>query len=244
MRCMHEKKFHAVSWFVTFTYDDEFLPPGGTLVKRDMQLFWKRLRKFRKFRYYMCGEYGSQTNRPHYHAIIFGLELDDLKLYKRGKGSNLYNSKFLQDIWGKGHVVIGDVTFESCAYVSRYITEKITGERAESWYTRVDRDGVIWRMLPEYTDMSRRPGIGHSYFEKYGAEVFTHDSVVVNGREVRPPRYYDVKMAAIDPKRMEALKSKRRRAASVHKDEQTPERRRVRERFAELTLSQMKRSEL
>lgn len=244
MRCMHEKRFHNFAWFVTLTYDDEHLPKDGSLRKSDFQNFCKRLR-FHKhpFRFYMCGEYGELNRRPHYHMILYGMTFEDMKFYKTAGEASLYTSKELEGIWQNGFAVIGDVTFESCAYVARYVVDKITGPKSEDWYSWVDDYGVVHSVLPEYNDMSRRPGIGTAYFNKYGAEVYAHDSVVIRGREVRPPRFYDTKMEAIDPKRMEAIK-KERHAAMLRTDfvERTSkDRRRVRERVQELNLTQMKR---
>lgn len=246
MRCMHEKRFHDHSWFVTLTYDDAHLPEHGTLVKADFQKFAKRLRFHRgRFRYYMCGEYGEKGGRPHYHMILYGLDFPDKKFYRNaGAGEVLYTSAELSEIWQNGFAVIGSVTFESCAYVARYIVDKVTGDRAEDWYSFVDENGEVVKLLPEYTDMSRRPGIGTAYFEKYGAEVYAHDSVIINGREVRPPRFYDNKLDAIDSKRLEALKLKRRRVAMKYREDNTPSRLRVRARVATLNLNQLKRDKV
>ena len=97
-RCMLELQYHESSYFVTLTYDDEHVPvtyysenvdgearSGLTLRARDLQLFMKRLRKehsYERLRFFACGEYGSNSYRPHYHAIIFGLTLDDFCLYQ------------------------------------------------------------------------------------------------------------------------------------------------------------------
>lgn len=242
IRCMHEKRFHEVSWFVTLTYDDEHLPPDGSLRKADFQKFCKRLR-FHKhpFRFYMCGEYGEVNRRPHYHMILYGMKFDDLKFYKSVGETSLYISKELESVWQNGFVVIGEVTFESCAYVARYVVDKMTGPSAEDWYSWVDDDGVVHEVVPEYNDMSRKPGLGAKYFSKYHAEVYAHDSVIINGREVRPPRFYDTRFDTIDPKWMQVLKRKRRRMALIHREDNTPERRRVREKVAVLNLAQMKR---
>lgn len=242
MRCMHEKRFHDVSWFVTLTYDNEHLPPDGSLRKSDFQNFCKRLR-FHKhpFRFYMCGEYGETNRRPHYHMILYGMNFHDLKFYKTAGEARLYTSKELESVWQNGFVVLGEVTFESCAYVARYVIDKVAGPKSEDWYSWVDDDGVVHEVLPEYNDMSRRPGIGSEYFKRYHAEVYAHDSVIVNGREVRPPRFYDVKFDAVDSKRMQALKRKRRQMALKHREDNTPDRRRVREKVVNLNLAQFKR---
>ena len=80
MRCLHEASLFDENSFVTLTYDDKHLPAGGTLVKRDVQLFLKRLRrKFsdRTIRYFFSGEYGGDTLRPHYHGCLFGFAFPD-----------------------------------------------------------------------------------------------------------------------------------------------------------------------
>lgn len=241
MRLMHEKRDHEFSSFVTLTYRDTDLPGSGTLVKRDLQLFFKRVRKkLGKCRYFAAGEYGETTKRPHYHAIIFGIDWKDRRLYSRPKGEPLYTSKVLDGLWGHGDCKIGDVTFESCAYVARYICDKVTGDAAGDWYSWVDNNGEIHEVLPEFVVMSRKPGIGMGWFQKYGKHAYELGSVVVNGREVRPPRFYDTKMEAIDPDRVKELSLLRRREAMKHREDNTPERRRVKERVAELTLKSLK----
>lgn len=175
VRIMHEKKMCGEAAFVTLTYDDEHLPLVGncaTLVKRDVQLFIKRLRKEispKKIRYYLCGEYGETYHRPHYHCIIFGLSAFAIR-------------KLVTRIWQFGFCHVGDVSYDSAAYVARYCTKLLTGPKKE-WY--IERN-----ILPEFSLMSRRPGIGASWLEKYGKEVKMHHNVVVKGKEVSPPRYY------------------------------------------------------
>lgn len=237
MRCMHEAKLHDKNVVVTLTYDDGHLPDDGGLVKRDLQLYMKRLRKEYGdgIRFYACGEYGEVTRRPHYHAILFNHDFPDKRFYKKSKiGDDLYTSASAERIWQKGFCVLGSVTFESCAYVARYIVDKMNGPKADDWYTT--NDGVV--LTREFTNMSRNPGIGSGYYDKFGAEVYAHDSVIMRGREVRPPRFYDTRMEAVDPKRMEVLKRKRRRKALIHKADNSRARRRVKERVAVLSITQ------
>lgn len=236
VRCMHEKQMHEESCFLTLTYDDENLPLGGTLVKSDLSLFVKRLhnRLLRSrgvgVRFYGCGEYGEQYGRPHYHVLIYGYDFADKRLFQRNKrGEPLYTSEELRELWPVGHHSIGAVTFDSAAYCARYIMKKVTGEPAQDYYDVMTSDGEIVSRVPEFTNMSRRPGIGMTWFAKYGSHAYKWDSVVINGKEVRPPRYYDMKFELVDSGRMSWLKSKRKRAALAHKEDNTPERRRVRE---------------
>lgn len=167
-RCMLELQYHESSYFVTLTYDDEHVPVtyyaeddlgtargGFTLRSRDLQLFMKRLRKAHpndRIRFFACGEYGSTTYRPHYHAIIFGLTLDDLRFYKRSpQNYDYFISDSLAKCWGLGYAVVGAVTWETCAYTARYIMKKALGDEAEVY--------EHFNIEPEFVRMSRKPGI-------------------------------------------------------------------------------------
>lgn len=223
IRCMHEKQMHEVSSFITLTYADDCLPAGGTLVKRDLQLFMKRLRKYDGrdgIRFYGCGEYGTQFLRPHYHVLLFNRDFNDKKFVKNsGSGEPLYRSEIVDKLWPNGEHYIGAVTHQSCAYVARYVLKKagheITPEGCE----------------PEFTVMSRRPGIGASWFAKYHNGVYDWDSVVFGGHEARPPRYYDTKFEAVDPVRLDSLRKRRRKLAVLNRADSTKARLRVREAF-------------
>lgn len=233
VRCMHEKQLHADSAFVTLTYDDDHLPEGGTLVKRDHQLFMKRFRKKfgKSVRFYMCGEYGSRSGRPHYHYLFFNRDLPDRKFYKLAKnGERLYTSDILSELWTDGFNVIGDVTLESCAYVARYITEKISGPSADSHYSVVTRDGVVIDRCPEFTCGSRRPGLAAEWYERYGRHSFVSgDFAVMNGKKVRMPRFYDARFELTDPDELARVKKRRLSNARRHRKNNTVDRRRVRE---------------
>lgn len=185
-RCVLEAKMHKQNCFITLTYDDNHLPPDYGLHKEDLQNFWKRLRKNTgaKLRYYAAGEYGDLYSRPHYHACIFGWRPDDLQLYTIRNGVNLYTSVTLLQAWqGRGFVTVGDVTFESAAYVARYVTKKITGDKAAEHYCGRE---------PEYNVMSRRPGIGATFLERYGEDIYGKDFVVIRDQiKCKPPRYFD-----------------------------------------------------
>lgn len=245
MRCMHERRLHKDNVFVTLTYDNDHLPPGGTLVKRDLQLFMKRLRKLKapqKVRFYGCGEYGDVNKRPHYHVILFGCVFSDARSYGANRRNEKYfTSKELGSIWTFGNHILGDVTFESCAYVARYLMKKVTGDAARCHYEVVTRDGEIIERVPEFTVMSRRPGIGLGWYSRYGKETYALDSVLVNGRPVRPPRYYDSKFDLEDPVAMARLKRKRKWKALMFKSDNTVDRRRVKEQLAVLRLRELRR---
>ena len=236
IRVMHEKRMHFESAFVTLTYDNAHLPSGATLVRRDVQLFLKRLRKVRPegLRIFGCGEYGERTLRPHYHLLFLNTRFPDMYFYKASKsGKPLYRSDELEKLWPLGNNLIGDVTFESATYCARYCLKKISGTKAADHYG--DR-------LPEFSIMSRRPGIGRTWFEKYHPEAYAHDSAIMNGREVGLPRYYDVLYGDIDPVHLEFVKIARRdRALDRSVEDDTPKRMRVREQFEELKLARFER---
>lgn len=248
MRMMHERRLWPRSVFVTLTYDDEHLPAGATLVKRDFQLFMKRLRKSRRepIRFYACGEYGETTARPHYHAVLFNCDFGDkLRHTVNNRDDVLYRSDELLGLWDNGHALIGDVTFESCAYVARYCVKKVTGDVAEIHYSVMDGDGVVYDRLPEFALMSRRPGIGAGYYARFGDEVRAHDTVVINGREVAPPRFYDGRTKAFDAERFEVLRKRRKLRAAQMASDNTADRRRVKEVIAlkRLSMSDKHRSQ-
>lgn len=238
VRCMNEKRLYSESSFLTLTYEDKKLPDGGTLVPRDLQLFMKRLRKElgSGLRFYACGEYGDENRRPHYHVLLFNADFPDKRIVgKSGAGHQLYDSKMLSGIWKDGLHWIGDVTFESCAYVARYVMKKMTGEMEELYDLGT---GVV--LEPEFQRYSI--GLGKGYFEKYREEIYAHDNVVIKGKKVRPPRYYDNKFDLIDPARLAVLKKKRRRAALLHREDGTVDRRRVRELVELKRLANFKRN--
>lgn len=231
-RCMLELQYHDSAYFVTLTYDDAHVPRSYypdpetgeamtslTLVKRDFQLFMKRLRKRfsdDKIRFFMAGEYGGQTFRPHYHAIIFGLHLDDLVLYKKSpQGFSYFNSPSLQSCWCDsegmpiGFAVAAEVTWETCAYTARYVMKKLNGAEAQ-FYTD-------FNIQPEFTLMSRKPGIARQYFDDH-PDIYEKEYINVStekgGLKFRPPRYYDKLYDLEHPEEMQAIKDVRQKLAA------------------------------
>lgn len=245
IRCVHEAQMHVQNCFITLTYDEENIPSGGTLNKKHFQDFMKRVRyQFPKLRirYYHCGEYGSQTSRPHYHALLFGLDFQDKILLRDSRGVKLYTSETLQKLWPYGHSSIGDVTFESAAYVARYVMKKVTGKAAKSHYEKViPETGEIISILPEYTSMSLKPGIGSEWFNDFKSDVFPDDFVVLKGKKLRPPRYYEKLYDIQEAEKMDSIKLSRKRYASTKKSNNTPERLAVRAKVLTAKVSQLKR---
>jgi len=175
--------------FVTLTFDDQksCVLLHHALSKRVLQNFFKRLRKGGyKIKYFACGEYGEKLFRPHYHAIIFGHSFSDKVpvsgLSTHDSNVQRFHSDELTRLWGKGKTELGNVAFDSAAYVANYATKKITGPSAAEHYKG---------RTPEFLLMSRRPGIAYSWFKKYSSDVYPADEVIIRGQETKPPRYYD-----------------------------------------------------
>jgi len=251
VRCVHESQLHDANCFVTLTFDDDHLPARSSLNYNDFRLFMRRLRKHVKpikIRFYMCGEYGENFGRPHFHACIFGYNFPD-RIYWRSlpSGSKLYRSDALASLWPFGYTSIGDVTFESAAYVARYIVGKITGPEADSHYTRIDFDtGELYKITPEFTRMSLKPGIGANWFQRYRTDVFSdsgaRDYVVIRGRKMKPPRYYDNLLKSAQDFTSDYIEFNRTQSAMGRSERDTPERLLVREQVARARLDFKKRS--
>lgn len=221
-RCMLELEYHDSAYFVTLTYNEEHAPISWytddhtgeafqslTLRKRDFQLFMKRLRKHfpnDKIRFFAAGEYGENTMRPHYHAILFGLHLDDLIPYQRTeRGDWYYKSQSLQDVWSVredsvtplspiGEIIVADVSWETCAYTARYCMKKLNGADADA-YTK-------FGLEPPFSLMSRKPGIGRQYYDDH-PDVMDYQYISVSsrsgGRKFVAPRYFNRLYQADDP---------------------------------------------
>lgn len=235
VRCVHEASLYERNCFITLTFNDDNLPSPPNLDVRTFQLFMKRLRKAfgDGIRFYHCGEYGEQFGRPHYHALLFNFDFPDKYLWKVYNGSKLYRSPILERLWPYGHSSIGDVTFQSAAYVARYVMKKVTGKGAEKYYASCPKTGEVFDRKSEYTTMSRRPGIGREWFEKFKNDVFPNDQVLIKSgdqyKAIKPPRYYDNLFELSNPEDILRVKSVRKKNALKHSADQTPERLKVKE---------------
>lgn len=247
VRCLHESKMHADNCFITLTYNDDNYPSDGNLDYRHFQLFLKRFRKsVGPVRFYMCGEYGTETGRAHYHAILFGYYPADAKYYKKGKDGNYYNSAILDKLWGMGNVIVTHFTFETAAYVTRYITTKLLGDAVK----HVERNGRKFvinletgeEYVPEFNHMSLKPGIGASYYRKWSSDIYPHDRVVVRGKACKPPRYYDKLYAIDNPLVFRHLRQAR--IDSIKLDDNTVERLRARSIVNQAKYALLKRKEI
>lgn len=250
---MHEKQLSERSAFISLTFADEHLPDDYGVHVRDLQLFNKRLRKARgPFRFFACGEYGDENLRPHYHSIIFGHDwAEDRYLWRVSeRGHPLYRSPSLEKLWPFGHVEIGDVTYESAAYVARYVLKKITGKMAADHYSRVHPiTGEVHQVNPEFVTMSTggrggQGGIGSAWFDRYSMDAIPSDFLMVNGKRVPVPRYYLKKQKATeDGLNVPSLhmETHRKQRARQHADNNTPERLQTREEVLAHKLAQKKR---
>lgn len=246
VRCYHESQLYEENAFITLTFNDENLPEDNSLNVRHWQLFMKRLKKHykgKKIRFYHCGEYGDKLGRPHYHACLFGHDFEDKKFWKlTDQGDRLYTSEILEKVWPYGYSTIGDVTFKSAAYVARYIMKKITGDQSEKHYTRIDKTtGEIHHLKPEYTTMSRFPGLGAAWLLKYKTEVYPCDFIIINGKKCRPPKYYDQQQEVVNPNEHKILQKRRKKQLKKHAENNTPERLKVREKIQNLKIEKLER---
>lgn len=211
-RMMMELCDNPKAMFLTLTYDDLEVPVTYdgvlTLCKRDLQLFMKRLRKNYpdiKFRYFASGEYGDVTHRPHYHMILYGISLDDFTIKQIIGYNNLKQPYFsvpsLLKIWSKGHILCTDVSYETCAYVARYVSKK----------AQVHYDPSDYGAQPEFSLMSRRPGIGMKYLESH-PDLFDSEYInLPNGRKACIPRLF---LDSLPAERKDVILLERQRLAS------------------------------
>ncbi len=180
-RLLLESLMHKDTTFVTLTYSDENQPQAvcdgdlvGILYPQDLTEWLNRFRKRlspTKFRYFAVGEYGSKSWRPHYHALLFGVDLLDC-------------DRCLLETWGKGHVSAFESNIERVRYVANYTTKKITQAG----------DMNLNGRPPEFARMSLKPGLGAPavemmagfYHTKAGAQYLAE-----NGDVARTFRYKD-----------------------------------------------------
>lgn len=197
IRCLCEAKMHQDNMFITLTYDDAHFPQYGSLNYEDWQKFARRMRKqVGSFRFFVAGEYSPDALRPHFHALIFGLRFPDMRKCNSVHSScDLYNSEILERLWPYGFSTIGEVNYTTARYCAKYTLDKVTGDRAEDHYSRVNlATGEIVHVEPEFSHMSLKPGLGYTWLEKYHPEVFTHDAVHEFNKKKRVPRYFRDRM--------------------------------------------------
>lgn len=167
IRCLHEASLHEKNCFLTLTYSPDFLPCSGSLVKKDLQNFLKRLRfqlGNRKIKMFGCGEYGSKSFRPHYHLILFGVGPDERDLFDK--------------CWSNGFITVGSVTYDSCKYVAGYVQKKLYGKDASEYGD----------MVAPYMVCSKH--LAYEYVMQNKKQLLENMYVSVNGQKLALPRYY------------------------------------------------------
>lgn len=189
MRLYHELSYHENSVFLTLTYNDKSLPKNDSLLKRDLQLFFKRLRKAlpseKKIKYFACGEYGDEKERPHYHAIVFGL------------GLKPEDRQYVIDSWNKCDWDVKEIYNNSFGYVSPqsinytagYVNKKWSGRMAEEEYEQRGREPVF---------RISSLGLGKRFALDESKRITEDLEINYQGRKVSIPRYY-IKVLGIDP---------------------------------------------
>lgn len=229
-RCILEAQEWKENYFITLTYNTENLPikstidtetgeliQKATLEPKHLQKFMKDLRRHfeyyynhKNIRFYGCGEYGSQGERPHYHIIIFNIPINDLKPYAKNHiGQVRYQSETIEKIWKKGYIDVANVSWESCAYVARYMLKKQKGKSAEEAYRLKEA---------EFTRMSRKPGIAKNYYEKNQKKIYEFDEIMIakmdgSVQKIKPPKYYDKLFDIENEEQMNAIKEARKKIA-------------------------------
>jgi hypothetical protein len=267
LRCYHESLMHEENTYITLTYNEENLPEDHSIHKEELQKFFKRLRKKltliygrtkndngkgytpnKKISYFACGEYGENKGRPHYHAIIFGYDFPDKALWKLENGIAYFRSELLEELWPFGYSLIGNVTFESAAYVARYVMKKRKGDddtvdkhgkTNKEYYMLCDPEtGEVHQLEREFCLMSRRPGIGKRWFDKFTGDI-EKDFVTLAGKKYKLPKYYDALSEKVDP--LGLMERKEKRKEKVNYMDNTMKRLRVKEQVAQAKLNQLER---
>lgn len=248
-RCTHEAQLHQFNCFVTLTYSDENLPEDRSLNHAHFQRFIHEVRRHPTFKgirvsYLMCGEYGEQTLRPHYHAILFGIDFPDKKHYATRQGNRIFTSALLDKLWPHGQSKIGAVSPQSAAYVARYSVQNSGPKFPAGHYQWLNKTtGEIVTVKPEYGRMSTRPAIGKHWYAKFASDIHAFDSLVLQGKEFKPPRYYDKLLKQLNPERFAEIKASRLQKADtpVNHWNNTTERLRVRETVKQSKIQSLKR---
>ncbi len=249
---------HEASQFITLTY--ETLPnPEGSLHPPDFTNFIKRYRqelnrgkkkddpKFTKLRYYHGAEYGDDLQRPHHHACIFGHQFDDREIWDECQGIITYTSKNLERIWGHGFVTTQDLTIGNADYCARYAMKKITisqqsQDKYNDHYERTcPLTGQTKTLQSEYSTMSRNPGIGKDWYEKYHSDIFPHDTTIYKGKNIKTPRFYEEQLRNTDEKTYDLIKARRKKSALLHGADNTPQRLKARETVQSIKYAKLKR---
>ncbi len=270
IRIVHESSMHldnhGNSW-LTLTYrdasacteeqykDGHFIPKDYSLRPSHVSKFIRSLRKANsdhKIRYFYCGEYGTETQRPHYHLCIFNHSFNDLQLFADTEGLHTYSSPTLEKLWPYGFSTVAELNYQTAAYTAGYIFSKITGERAKDHYLRCDEHGEAYWLLPEYTRMStgntknKHQGLGASFYDKFKSDIFPADETPVPGHGIVQlvPRYYTNILKSEDPGTLELVKRLRLTFQREHAGDFTPQRLQDKYECAKARQNNLKRNSI
>lgn len=185
VRVCREAELYDDVCFLTLTYDDEHLPDYKTLVREHPQKFMKRLRRSlgKPVRFFGCGEYGGQTERPHYHIILFGVSVDDdVFIYDGADGHGFYGH---MNEWMFGNIHNKPFDPALADYTAQYTLKKVIGKDAAAVYFETGR-------IPPFLMFSNRPGIGAFVLDDPSAVnlMGANGFVWHRGKKVPIPRYY------------------------------------------------------
>lgn len=237
----------------------EWFPPYS-VYKRSLQLFFKRLRKeialnvpnpetgrtnkvYQRFRYVACGEYGDKKGRPHYHACIMGYDFPDKQFWRVSPtGRDLFRSQILEKVWPYGHAEIGDITFQSAAYVARYTLKKSKDKRTyEQPYGYDPETGEILfdHVNPEFMLPSK--GIGKDWWTRFRTDTDKDYVIVDFDKKVKIPRYYDKQREKVDPESLAEIKAKREERAKEQEQKDTPGRKAQRDTVKQAQVAMLER---
>lgn len=239
VRCLLESQKYKHNYFITLTYDEYNVPRDdeivdkktgevyqndnwlqGHLVPEHWSKFEKDLRRYFEYhynhtgiRFYACGEYGGQTHRPHYHAVIMNLPipLEELKIHSMSNGNPIFECPIIEKIWGKGFISLAEVNWDTCAYVARYVMKKQKGAKTREQYFENGQ-------TPEFVRMSRMPGIGKDFYDANFQDIYSHDEIIIKGHRekiqpVKPPKYFDKLFDKEHHDLMEKIKNTRKEIA-------------------------------
>jgi len=265
IRIVHESYLHedhfGNSW-LTLTYrdpsectkqqfkDGHYVPSNYSLRPEDVSKFIRALRKKNKdhkIRYFYCGEYGDENQRPHYHVCLFNHSFKDQQLFKDDEGVYTYTSPSLDAVWPFGFSTVAELNYHTASYTAGYCFKKITGKRAKEHYLRCDENGEAYWLTPEYIRMStgrgKPSGIGAKFYEKFKSDIFPSDVSPVPGYGTTQlvPRYYQEILQSQDPGTLELVKKLRQTYYEKHKADFTPERLRAKYACARARQTQLKR---
>lgn len=248
-RCVHEAKMHSEqnrsSCFVTLTYSPENLPPGNNFDFSHTDQFMRALRrKYKGIKSYGCAEYGDENGRAHYHLLLFGIFPKDAYHWRNSPNPRmscpLYRSPQFEEFWPYGQIEIGHLTFQSSAYVCRYVMKKhrVSKEQTEAELKKFAEKAIC---------ISRRPGIGRTYIEKYWPEIYANSAVLIPGPndtivKARIPRYYDKVAEQLKVIDLDKIKAERILKAQENKADLTRERMAVKAIFKAEQIKSLKRS--